>query len=343
MRLRSFAVVILVVAGCNRPVPPAPTAVPSVRTSTPTAAPPPAPDRVGPLLERVSAALASPPGVDWASLEKELTDQIMGGEPRADLRSARGAVRMHLGRDLDARDDFARAVELAPLDLSIRRRRVPLLQKVGPAIVLAEDVGLLLQQNPDNLELLAIRAQLAETDENLAVAIDDLGRLIEADPENRELRLRRATLAARTGSRELAVADVTHVLLKEPSADLYALRAEINLHTVWLSPVEADCRRALELDPKHPQALKLLCLLLHRVRRFDEVPDVANQLVALDESNPEYRFIRGEGYAFVGKTDQARPDLEFAWTRDESFKPRGVDLLTIPLEQLLSQRGDKKC
>ncbi len=72
-----------------------------------------------------------------------------------------------------------------------------------------------------------------------------------------------------------------------------------------LSDAEALYRRILRADPRHPQALHLLGVLVHRLGRHDQAVELISEAIALDNTRAEFHYNLGNAHAALGHLDQA--------------------------------------
>ncbi len=327
--VRHVLIAGLLVAGCSKPAPPV------VVTPPPAPAPPAKPARptAAQLVQKVEAALVS--GAVWADLDGELTEALQL-KADADLLAARGSVRERMGRSNEALADYADAIRLAADRVELRRRRMALLEKQRQWGELSLDLDYIVAVDADPALRLK-RAQVRARIEDFAHAVEDYTVLIEASPEDDALRMERARCAIEVGLRELAVGDLTHVLLKAPSADLYAMLGACEWRERRVAKTREYYEKGLKLDAKN---FACLCGMAEVLARRDPklAFEHADRAVALDPRSARALFLRGEARIFLLDRDAAVEDLLKAMDLDPSLKDPGTVLLNTSVEQLLKNR-----
>jgi tetratricopeptide (TPR) repeat protein len=319
---------LLVLAGCDKP--PAP---------VPPPPPPPVPVKVDPdpaaAVKKVDASLASGQG-DWAALEKELAEFI-AKKPSADLHSLRGRVLEKLGREDEALAEHSKAIALASDRHELRKHRLGLLERRKAWGEITTDLDFLIAGEESSLELRRARAKARMELALFAEAAQDLTVLLNADPENAELRLARATCSHECTNRELAVADITHVIRAKPSADLYARRALFQRHSAWFDKARDDYQAGLALDANHLDCLIGLAAL-KILKATKDALALAERAVAAHPKSAHAWFLRGQAKYLLGHRNEAIDDLDKSVELDGGLREQVIALKSTTVEQILKER-----
>jgi len=328
--VRHVLIAGLFVAGCSKPAPPVVVTPPL----PPPAAVKPAPLSAAKLAQKAEAALVA--GEVPADLEKELTEAITR-KADADLLAARGSLRERMGRGDEALADYAQAIQLAADRLELRRRRMALLEKHQRWNELSLDLDYFVAADEKDLALRLKRARARVHIQDFAHAIEDFTVLIDASPEDDPLRMERARCASEVGQRELAVGDVTHVLLKAPSAELYATLGGYEWRERRFEETRQYYEKGLKLDAKNFSCLCGMAEILPR-REPKVAFELADLAVTVNPKSARALFLRGQARLFLLDRNAAADDLLKAMDMDPSLKDQGMVLLDTPVEQLLKDR-----
>lgn len=199
-------------------------------------------------------------------------------EPQAaPLYFARGVLYVQLADYEKAQADFEKSYELDPnQSLSVAAQGLATAQGKGLAQALA-GINEKLRVRPNDPILLYIQA--------------DILRQEGADPASPDFQT-----ALRSAKRAVA--------LRPGLGPAHAVLAKLYLESGQYAEAEAECRKALEIDPRDQSSLYQLIQALRKAGKKDEIPGLLKQLAALrQQTNREereqnrYKLIEGDAQA----------------------------------------------
>lgn len=135
-------------------------------------------------------------------------------------------------------------------------------------------------------------------------SIRDLTRQIENNPENDQLYIERATLYMALDSLKQAIRDITIATdINKLNPDYYIILSE-----AWLMSGNPDnsmeaLEKALEIAPRHQEALLKKAQLYLIMKKYESTYETIQQLLSIDQFNPQAYFVRA--YALLEQGDTA--------------------------------------
>ena len=136
----------------------------------------------------------------------------------------RAAAKMQLRTYSEARQDLARVVELDPENTNAPILLALALYRDGRPQEALQRLDVFIGQHPDDVEALAMRANLLKHQERWGEALADYDRMLTLQPDNRTYRVSRAEVHLQMGSKAEARRDLDKaVQLGLPRASLQSL------------------------------------------------------------------------------------------------------------------------
>jgi tetratricopeptide (TPR) repeat protein/energy-coupling factor transporter ATP-binding protein EcfA2 len=267
------------------------------------------------------------------------TPELLSG--RQSLLKARAELHLHEGQPVDALADVELAVEKDPDDvelLVLRARALVALERAPEALV---ELGRALARVPASVEFLAIRARAYDALGRREEALVDLDRAVELEPEQAEWRAQRSDVYLALGRGEEALAEISAAIEHEPKdARLLLARIGIRLDDATVEAAEQalpDVDRVLELAPE-ASVFFGQAKLYTLLGRFDDAVASYTHALELDPENVEYVAARAPFNLALERTTDANADFDRALAAD----PENADLLAGRAEaRLLDRRADE--
>ncbi|HEX5051013.1 MAG TPA: tetratricopeptide repeat protein [Planctomycetota bacterium] len=167
------------------------------------------------------------------------------------------------------------------------------------------------QISPDAKDAWLDLARVQVSQGQLADARASYERLVQLAPEDSEVQLGLAEVASRQGDLELALASFARAVELAPDVALHqaSLARCLADRPARLDDAESHVRLALQIDPRHPAALRCLCLVLARQDRVaecvaawgraaaspghdDELAGIANELLRRSHADEAVDMLR---------------------------------------------------
>ena len=154
----------------------------------------------------------------------------------------------------------------------------------------ADDLTQALQIEPDQPELLLLRARAYEGDKKFNTALEDLNKAIELKSDYVDAYIERGILYTQVRRFDDAIADLSHALELAPqSVKAYAMRAQVRLQAVANDDALNDAEQALALSPEDPVSLRIRGSIYEALGRADEALADYRHALAQDPFQTESR------------------------------------------------------
>ena len=250
-------------------------------------------------------------------------ETILLEETQRDPTSARAArlytVMGHIlfldGQYLNSAIAWKKAEAIASLDDPTRFSLAMAYLRLNRADWGRDELQKLLQRDPQNPLYLYWLAKLEYDERAYAPAINKLRRVIEVDPNMMRAYNNLGLCYDSLGQFDEAIQSFTRAIelnrkQKQPSAwpPLNLAVSLISLNR--LDEAEARLHEALSYNPKFPQALYELGLVLEKERKFEEAIAPLQRATELDPSYAEPHYTLGKIYQRQGKREEAQEEIE---------------------------------
>ena len=189
-----------------------------------------------------------------------------------------------------------------------------------------------LEQQPGNIEALTLRGKLYLQKEDAVNAIPDLRAAVNANPENIELIKMLAQAHILNGENELATELLKNVV-RMNQKDV-ASRMQLVELLLITDQTEQALKHALAADQQVPNNLKIKQKLFQTyvaLGRFSEAKFVANELIAMDDTNPLFYF-------YSGSADQLAKNHELAivnFDKAMEIKPGALEPMSAKVRSMI--------
>ncbi len=168
------------------------------------------------------------------------------------VHASLGRVREQMGRDMDALESYTYALNLAPLSVPILTSRADLYLRLGNNVKALVDYGNIVDVDPNNVHARCCKGYILSKERRYTEARIDYERALEVEPDNYAANLGLAILNQATGKRGEAITAVTMLIKKYPAkAELYSVRAEMELQAGSADLAVMDLNKAIELEPEN--------------------------------------------------------------------------------------------
>lgn len=202
-----------------------------------------------------------------------------------------GATYHRLGRLVDALHAFSHAVELSHVHLQAWNAKATVLSQLGRHRESLAIVEKLLEEAPNDAQLLTNAAILQELLGDLRLALDAYDRALNVDSDWFPALMNRGGVLLRLRRPDEALEHNRYVLKLHPSlADAHFNCAEVLLALFQPGEALAACEQALSLDPHHVKAMIDRGLALAELGRLDEAQTAFDRVRMLEPSALE-RFV----------------------------------------------------
>jgi serine/threonine protein kinase/TolA-binding protein len=173
-----------------------------------------------------------------------------------------GIQLMYDGKYSDAINNFSDAIKKDPTNAAAFKNRGMIYIRFGDSKKALSDLNMLLSLQPEDLEVLAARAELNMQAGKYHESKKDIDKLLSLQPGNKENYYKRAFIFNKLGNPDLAAKDLDIILAIDPKED----RARSNLSRIYLKQsadkIEkkdykaslAYCAKLLEIDPQNGKA-----------------------------------------------------------------------------------------
>jgi tetratricopeptide (TPR) repeat protein len=283
--------------------------------------------------------------------ERAVTAATKALELVGDDRLQRAQAHLVLGSvddDVEKRlEQYAKAVELAPRDVEIRRTRglallvedkfddaradlvvateeepddASLFEALGMACMMGDRLDeaekafdRAIELEPDDAGALLQRARLLAVRGAKEKALDDIEKVLEATPDDATARLLRARVHQQAGDTDKALADLEDVLRNEPDlASALELRGLIAAEQGDYAAAIRDFRRLVAKNGDDPVLLAQLGTLYLAAKQPREAIKRFTRALEIDEENFPCRRGRSDAEITIGDHKAALADLEKA-------------------------------
>ncbi len=236
----------------------------------------------------------------------------------------RGIALLMLGRNEEALDNFATAIQLwnRPQDINVDggRGRAAAYQGLGQSYHrLGQDETALkaydeaIAINPADANGFAGRGDVLEGLRMPDRALQDFTEAIRLNGTHSRAYCGRGIAYFALGRDELALADLDRAIVLDSSqVRAYRFRGAVHARQGRNEQALADYDTLIRLDPKSAGALKDRGGLLVRMRQFDRAIDDLDQAIRLDPKRASAYQNRGAAYNGLGRYEQAVEDLSKA-------------------------------
>ena len=189
-----------------------------------------------------------------------------------------------------------------------------------------------LEQQPGNIEALTLRGKLYLQKEDAVNAIPDLRAAVNANPENIEIIKMLAQAHILNGENELATELLKNVVrMNQKDVASRMQLVELLLRT---DQTEQALKHALAADQQVPNNLKIKQKLFQTyvaLGRSSEAKFVANELIAMDDTNPLFYF-------YSGSADQLAKNHELAivnFDKAMELKPGALEPMSAKVRSMI--------
>lgn len=165
------------------------------------------------------------------------------------LLSNLGIARFNLGQDSLALDAFDKALDIAPLSVTILSNRARVYAALDRDQDAFDDYARIMELDSTYISARLRHGLLALKHKMYSQAKDDIGYIAEHYPTSDEAFIGQATLHTSLGEYDKAIPYYNEILRIRPEGEYYAARAYCNLMTDNLQDAAADIASAMELDP----------------------------------------------------------------------------------------------
>lgn len=160
------------------------------------------------------------------------------------------------------RADYDKAVELAPRDADVRRRRGLFLMMEGDQDGALADLDVAIEEDPDDIRLREMRGSSLIMAQRTDDALKNFDDALELAPDSADILFQRGRVFASQGNLERAMADLDRAIAAVPdAAEPRVLRARLHQQAGSTDDARADIEHVLARDPDHRSALELRALL----------------------------------------------------------------------------------
>jgi len=232
---------------------------------------------------------------------------------------ARALTLISFGRMPQARESVDAAVKLDPRNVSALKLRARF-ELPGDGATAEADVNAGLAIDPNDSDLLAMRALFLEGRGDVGRALDEAGRAVRNNPRNTDALWIRARIFLANKRYDAAHADLTTALNMEPDYfHARHLRSAVRMHLKRYADALEDANRALLLQPGDVSALGLRAMVRSELGDFarlisdlTEVLGEPGQPVNADPSLAMFNTLyirRAMALARLGRHSEAMQDI----------------------------------
>ena len=247
----------------------------------------------------LSAKLLALPGGDLQAAKASLAEAIklLKDEPKqlAQVYLLRG----QLAEDVaDKLQDLDRAAKADPDNLDVLKLRAAIHLAKSDSAAAVVDLEKLTEKDPANLDVLGMLADVLISLKKFDEALERAGKLIEKAPNSSLGYDLRARIKLIKDDAQGSLADLDQALKLNPS-DVMALllRGQVHASLGQEAKAKDDVEQALRLRPDLPRAILLRSALLAQMKKFGEAINDIKTLLLDDPQNQEYRLQLAQYYA----------------------------------------------
>ena len=242
----------------------------------------------------------------------------------SEAHSNLGAIFSALGRFEEAETHLRRAIELNPQAKNAHRVLGKVLYNQGRYAEALAAIRIAVEQDPDFSEahsnLGAIFSALGRFEE----AETHLRRAIELNPQEVDLFRKLAEALMPQGRYDEAMDALAQSAKLDPAspqaAELHVLMGQIAEENGQLKAAAKYYMHALDIDPRHAEALYFLATLRFEQQRYDEMLQLLQRFIALEPNDAVAHVSMGVALYYLGRSDEALQHFDHALTLDPTLE-----------------------